>query len=174
MINKISMKKAFSICFLIVSIGLFLSADITLAAECATAGGTCYPTSCPADKPQQVTDGECTTPGQVCCKAGTATTTPTGVYIPNGSEVGLPDPSGGIAAVIKNVLSWMLGIIGMIAIIAFVISGLQYLTSRGDEKQIETAKTNMTYSIIGVVVALSGFIIIQAIDLALRATSSSF
>jgi hypothetical protein len=36
---------------------------------------------------------------------------------------------------------------------------------------METAKNNMTYSIIGVVVALSGFLIIQAIDMALRAKS---
>ena len=88
-----------------------------------------------------------------------------------GSEVGLPDPSGGIAAIIKNVLSWMLGIIGMIALIAFIISGIQYLTSRGDEKQIATAKRTMTYAAIGIIAALSGFIVIQAIDLALRATS---
>ena len=156
---------------LFVLLAFFYFANYSFAAECATAGGTCYPTSCPADKPQQVTDGTCATPGQVCCKSTTTTPTPTGVYIPSGSEVGLPDPSGGIAAIIKNVLSWMLGIIGMIALIAFIISGIQYLTSRGDEKQIATAKRTMTYAAIGIIAALSGFIVIQAIDLALRATS---
>ena len=44
----------------------------------------------------------------------------------------------------------------------------------GNEKIIETAKRNMTYSIIGVIVALAGFVIIQAIDTALRATSTVF
>jgi len=154
---------------------LFSSANISSAAECASAtvGGTCVTptgTSCPTDKPQSVA-GTCATSGQICCKASTTTTAPK-VYIPSGSEVGLPDPSGGIAAILKSVLSWMLGIIGMIALIAFVISGIQYLTSHGDEKQIATAKLTMTYAAIGIIAALSGFIVIQAIDLALRATSN--
>ena len=59
---------------------------------------------------------------------------------------------------------WILALIGMIAIIAFVISGIQYLISAGDEGMIETAKRNMTYSIVGVLVALSGWVIIKAIN----------
>lgn len=66
--------------------------------------------------------------------------------------------------IIKNLMQWMLGIFGFIAIIAFVVSGIQYLTSAGDEKSLETAKRNVKWSIVGVIVALSGFLIIQAID----------
>jgi len=67
-----------------------------------------------------------------------------------------------------------LGIFGLLALIAFIISGGQYLLASGDDKMIETAKKNMTYSIIGIIVALSGFIIIRAIDAALRATGALF
>jgi hypothetical protein len=76
--------------------------------------------------------------------------------------------------IIGNALSWILGIFGILAIIAFVVSGIQYLVSAGNDKVMETAKKHMTYSIIGVAVALSGFVIIQAIDIALRGTSNSF
>lgn len=94
----------------------------------------------------------------------------TGIVIPEGT--GLPDPPGGIAAIVKNLLTWLLGIVGVIALIGFIISGVQYLTSAGDEDRMQSAKRNLLYSIIGVVVVLASFVIIQAIDFALRANSS--
>ena len=87
---------------------------------------------------------------------------------------GLPDSVGGIKPILVNIAKWLLEIIGIIALISFIISGGQYLISAGDEKMIDTAKRNMTYSIIGVIVALSGFIIIRAVDTALRASSTMF
>lgn len=93
----------------------------------------------------------------------------TGIVMPTG--FGLPDPPGGIAKIIRNLLSWLLGIVGVIAIIGFVISGIQYLTSAGDEDRMKSAKRNMLYAIIGVVVTLSSFVVIQAIQYALEARS---
>jgi hypothetical protein len=92
-----------------------------------------------------------------------------GITVP---ETGLPSPSGGIKDILSNVLTWILGIIGMIAIISFAVSGFQYFFAAGDEKRMETAKRNLTYSILGVIVALSGLIIIKAVDTALRGSSS--
>ncbi|OGI31086.1 MAG: hypothetical protein A3G09_00055 [Candidatus Moranbacteria bacterium RIFCSPLOWO2_12_FULL_48_12] len=66
---------------------------------------------------------------------------------------------------------WLLAVFGMIAIIAFVISGIQYLISAGNEAMIETAKRNMMYSMLGVLVGLSGWVIIRAIDAALNGWS---
>ena len=83
----------------------------------------------------------------------------------------LPDPPGGIVQIISTFLSWLLGIIGIIAMIAFIISGLQYFYAAGDDKTMQDAKRNMTYSIIGVIVALAGYVIIQAIDSVLNANT---
>lgn len=93
----------------------------------------------------------------------------TGIVIP--TDTGLPAPPGGIAQIVKNLLTWLLGIVGVIAIIGFVISGIQYLTSTGDEDRMQSAKRNMLYAIIGVVVVLSSFVVIQAIQYALEARS---
>jgi len=79
-----------------------------------------------------------------------------GVCIP--TTTGLPDNT--VAPVIENVMNWLLIAIGSIAIIAFVISGMQYLLSAGDQNMIETAKRNMKWSIVGVVVALMGMVIL--------------
>ena len=89
------------------------------------------------------------------------------------AKTGIPD-SPNVKVVLVNIVSWMLEILGLITFIAFIISGGQYLMASGNDKMIETAKKNMTYSIIGIIVALSGFVIIRAVDMALRATSRLF
>ncbi len=85
-----------------------------------------------------------------------------GLYIPRGSEIGLSEMK--VSDLIQNFMLWLLYIVGFVAIIAFVISGLQYLLAAGNEKMAEKAKANMQYAMIGVVVALSALIIIRAIQ----------
>ena len=79
-----------------------------------------------------------------------------------------------IKQILTNLLSWMLAIIGIIGIIGFIIAGVQYLLSAGDDDMIETAKRNMKWAIVGVVVALGGFVIIQAINTLLQGSSWNF
>ena len=83
-------------------------------------------------------------------------------------NTGLSETS--VASIIINLMKWMLYLFGFLAIIAFVISGLQYLSAAGNMNMIETAKRNMNYSVIGVIVALSGLVILIAVDSLLRAT----
>lgn len=87
-----------------------------------------------------------------------------GVCIPTGT--GLPDPgtSTPVLDILINFMEWALSIFGVVAIIAFIISGIQYLTATGDESRITTAKTNMKWSIVGVIVGLIGYIVITTID----------
>jgi hypothetical protein len=77
------------------------------------------------------------------------------------SVFGLPDAP--ISIIIGNLLMWLIMIVGVVAMIAFVIAGIMYLTAAGDDNQISRAKKAMTYSIIGIIVGLSGFVILQAV-----------
>lgn len=90
-----------------------------------------------------------------------------GICFPTGTGLS----SAPVGFLLMRLMSWLLALFGMIAIIAFVISGMQYLISAGNEEMIETAKRNMQYSMIGVLVGLSGWVIIRAIDQALGGTS---
>lgn len=72
-------------------------------------------------------------------------------------------PQGSIFGILTLGMQWLLGIVGILAVIAFAISGVLYLTAAGDEDRIATAKKAMTYAIIGLVVALIGLILITAI-----------
>ncbi len=91
-----------------------------------------------------------------------------GVCIPNTTGLATTD----VKDILMGVMDWLLAVLGFIAIMGFAISGIQYLTAAGDEKTIDTAKTNMKYSIIGIIVALSGYIAIKAIDALLRGGSA--
>lgn len=73
-------------------------------------------------------------------------------------------PSDSIYSIIARIMNWLLGILGFIGVIGFVIAGILYLTSAGNEEQIEKAKSAMLYSIVGVIVALIGFVIIKAVE----------
>jgi multisubunit Na+/H+ antiporter MnhB subunit len=80
----------------------------------------------------------------------------------NAQSSGLPVDS--IYSIILRTMNWLLAILGFIGIIGFVIAGILYLTAAGSEEQIEKAKSAMMYAILGVVVALIGFVIIRAVE----------
>jgi hypothetical protein len=77
-------------------------------------------------------------------------------------DYGLPEST--VQGIIVAILTWLLAIVGIVAVIAFLIAGILYLTSAGDSKQAETAKSAMKYAIYGVLVALSGVVVIMAVD----------
>ncbi|HOF42863.1 MAG TPA: pilin, partial [Candidatus Moranbacteria bacterium] len=82
--------------------------------------------------------------------------------------------SAPIYIILSNIFSWLIGIFTIIAIIAFVISGIQYLVSAGNEEQIQIAKRNAKNSLIGVIVGLSGFVILRAVVAALSGSGFLF
>jgi len=94
-----------------------------------------------------------------------------GVCVPSGSSTGLPETSAG--QVIVNVMNWLLGMLGIIAIIMFVVAGFQYLLAGGDEKGTESAKGNIKYAIIGVAVALLGYVVVYTVQQLATGSSSA-
>ncbi|MDQ5976696.1 MAG: hypothetical protein QG664_609 [Patescibacteria group bacterium] len=83
-------------------------------------------------------------------------------------------PKGSLFNIISNIMNWLLGLLGVFAIIGFVISGILYLTAAGDEAQQKKAKAQMTWSIIGVLVALAGWVIVTAVQALLGGASTTF
>jgi hypothetical protein len=82
--------------------------------------------------------------------------------------------SASVSVILANIFSWLMGLFTTFAVIAFIISGIQYLTSAGDTDQIEKAKHNAMYAILGVIIGLSGFVIVKAIAAALSGQSYFF
>lgn len=83
-------------------------------------------------------------------------------------------PEGTVKGIVSQFMTWILGMVGFLGVIGFAIAGILYLTSAGDEDRIGTAKKAMTWSIVGVIVALLGVVIIQAANSMLGGKSSDF
>ena len=82
-------------------------------------------------------------------------------------QTGLPGEGGSgnlVVGIIANFMQWLLLLLGAFCIISFVIAGFFYLTSAGDEDRAEQGKRGMIYSILGVIIGLAGFVIINAIN----------
>lgn len=94
-----------------------------------------------------------------------------GLDLNAGGSTGLPNSS--ITDIIKNVMNWLLTMIGVFAVIGFAIAGVLYLTSAGDEDRAKKAKGAMVASIWGVIVALVGLVALKFAN-GLWGASSSF
>jgi len=79
---------------------------------------------------------------------------------PNGpSDLGLPEIT--IDGGIKSVLNIVFFIAGLLSVIFIIIGGLKYTLSGGDASGIKSAKETITYAIVGLVVTLLAFGIIN-------------
>ena len=78
--------------------------------------------------------------------------------VPGGTNL----PHASLFDIIRNIMFWLLAILGFVAVVGFVISGILYLIAAGDETKQETAKRAMIYSITGVIVGLVGLVILFA------------
>lgn len=62
---------------------------------------------------------------------------------------------------IKNVINILLYLVGIIAIIAIIIGGIRYVTSNGDSGAVKSAKDTVLYAVVGLVVAIMAFAIVN-------------
>jgi len=69
-----------------------------------------------------------------------------------------------ILEVVFKVINWILLVVGAAAVLFLIIGGFRYITSAGNETQVEGAKNTMTYAIIGLVIVLLAYVIARTID----------
>jgi hypothetical protein len=69
----------------------------------------------------------------------------------------------GFQCLIANSFSVIITVIGLAGFVMFVFGAFQWMLSGNNSKGVDTARQSMTYAVIGIVVALSGFIIINLI-----------
>lgn len=69
----------------------------------------------------------------------------------------------GLECLIANVLSIAITGIGLVGFVMMLVGAFRYLISGSNTKETETARSTLTYSLIGLVVALSAFIILNLI-----------
>lgn len=76
-----------------------------------------------------------------------------------------PDPVGDknadLSGNVTNILNVAIGALGIVAVIVIIIGGVQYMTSTGDAGKVKKAKDTILYGVIGLVVVILAFAIVN-------------
>ncbi|QWQ32309.1 pilin [Candidatus Minimicrobia naudis] len=70
------------------------------------------------------------------------------------------DGDNGLIKTVVNVLLWAVGILSVIMII---FSGFRYITSAGDASKTKSAQNALTYSVVGLIVAILAYAIVNMV-----------
>lgn len=68
---------------------------------------------------------------------------------------------GDLAQVFRQVFSVALTLIGLVALVMLLIGGFQYIGAGGDKEAAARARGTLTYAIIGLILAISAWLIIN-------------
>ncbi len=164
------MKKAFLLSLLII-ISVFFNASIANAVSCVCTHG-------PSSEEQVYpTCSVCTLDGcglsapWISCRSSSGTTGGTAAPTTGGSPVGggstqLDNPLGDDATfpvIVNRVVTSVLGLVGVLALLAFVYGGVLWMVSRGDTAMIQKGKTMMTWAVFGIVIIFSSYAVLTFI-----------
>lgn len=82
-------------------------------------------------------------------------------FASNPDQLGLPSVTadGGV----KSILNIVFMLAGLLAVIFIIVGGIKYMLSGGDSAGIKSAKETITYAIVGLVISLLAFGIVNYI-----------
>lgn len=66
-----------------------------------------------------------------------------------------------LSAIIKTIVNVLLYIIGAVAVIMIIVGAFRYVTSGGNSANVTAAKNTILYAVIGLVVAMLAFAIVN-------------
>lgn len=72
-----------------------------------------------------------------------------------------PDQNASLPEIVQGILNWIFGVIGIIAVIMVILGGFKLMTSTGDPGRVKKGKDTILYGIIGLVIALLAFAIVN-------------
>ena len=64
-------------------------------------------------------------------------------------------------ALIKTIVNLLLFIVGATSVVMIIVGGFFYATSAGDNGRVTTAKNTIMYAVVGLVVSLIAFAVVQ-------------
>jgi hypothetical protein len=85
------------------------------------------------------------------------------IFFISTARAGIITDAPSVSQVGMKILFFLLSVTGIIAIISLVLAGALYFFAAGDEKKIETAKKAVSYSVLGIILAMSGMILVKVI-----------
>jgi hypothetical protein len=69
--------------------------------------------------------------------------------------------------IFTNIINTALFIIGAVSVLMLIYGGIKYTTSGGDEKAVTSSKNTILYSVVGIVIAIAAYAIVNFVVTAL-------
>ncbi|HEX3081687.1 MAG TPA: hypothetical protein VHQ86_00365 [Candidatus Saccharimonadia bacterium] len=69
--------------------------------------------------------------------------------------------SGDFAGLLKSAANVLTFLVGSVSVLMIIYGGFRYVISRGDSSQIKVAKDTILYAVVGVIVAIVAFAIVN-------------
>jgi hypothetical protein len=66
-----------------------------------------------------------------------------------------------VNTIFSGIANALIFIVGAVSVIMIIIGGLRYVTANGDSKATTTAKDTILYSVVGLVVAIASYAIVN-------------
>ncbi len=77
------------------------------------------------------------------------------------TQEGATNPDDSMQKLIRNIINVLLTAVGVISIVMIIVGGMRYAISNGDSNQVSAAKNTVLYAVIGLIVALFSFAIVN-------------
>lgn len=74
---------------------------------------------------------------------------------------GTPSNLAGNDGVVKKIINGVLYVVGVLAVVMVIIGGVKYTTSGGDQAAVTSAKNTILYGIVGLVIAILAYAIVN-------------
>ncbi len=87
-----------------------------------------------------------------------------------GSLASNPDSCNGgdLNTIIRTIINAVIFVVGMVAVVMIILGGVNYATSQGDPGKVKKGKDTIMYGIIGLVIAILAFAIVNFVLQALQ------
>ena len=77
------------------------------------------------------------------------------------SELDIPKTGQPNDSTISNILTIVIGTVGVVAVLVIIVAGLQFIASRGDPQKSNTARNAVIYASVGLVIVIISFSIVK-------------
>lgn len=107
----------------------------------------------------------------VICDTANGYTMQNGLCIPNSPFSGGFANQSTLSGLITTILNFVLMLAGIIAVVFIIIGGYRYMTAGGNEENAEKGRKALVNAIIGLLIVILAFTIVQVVSNALTSSS---
>jgi len=81
-----------------------------------------------------------------------------------GNAITVNTTTANIGGIVDLIVTWIIYIVGVLAFIYLVVSGITYITAGGNAEQAKKGQAGIINSIIGIVIVVLAYVILQSVN----------